>query len=218
LAAFGVVPFVHVLVWMLGLKLIGHPHDVVSVLEEMYRRSQIHLGFEHGVNPLESHWPSWLIMHHPITIKSAHIGAKVALASSVGNPILFAAGDACLVALPVAALLARRRADVRRRFREIFDAHATRAMLLLGIAWVSMMLLWFTGRITTYWYHYLTPWGILLCLLGGVVARLDRHFPKEVFGFVVAVLVVAAFFAPVWAEIPISRSAANQRLIFPLWR
>ena len=222
LASFAVVPLVHLLVWMLGLGLIGQANDPASVVQEMYRRSQIHLGFPPGVNPLESHWPSWLVMYHPIVIKRAVEGASLRLASSVGNPVLWAAFDLCLLVFPVvgvlAALRSRFRERVRAAWRRSFDAHATQAIVILGVAWFSMMLLWFTGRITTYWYHYLTPWGIALTLLGGVVARLDRRYPKEVLTFVSAALVIAVWFAPVWAEIPMSSSAVSQRLIFPLWR
>jgi dolichyl-phosphate-mannose--protein O-mannosyl transferase len=218
LVSFAVVPLVHLLVWMLGLGLIGQANDPVAVVQEMYRRSQIHLGFPLGVNPLESHWPSWLVMYHPIVIKRAFVGETVRLASSVGNPMLWAAADVCLLGLPVVGVLAARSQQVRAKWREFFDEGSTKAVAILGIAWVSMMLLWFTGRITTYWYHYLTPWGIALTLLGGIVARLDRRYPNEVFTLVSVALVFAIWFAPVWAEFPISVSAMRQRLIFPLWR
>jgi hypothetical protein len=36
--------------------------------------------------------------------------------------------------------------------------------------------------------------------------------------FVLLVLAVSMYFAPVWAEIPISVSAVHRRLIFPMWR
>jgi dolichyl-phosphate-mannose--protein O-mannosyl transferase len=157
-------------------------------------------------------------MYHPITIKSAYVGSTVRLASSVGNPVLWAAVDACLLGLPVIGFFAWRRVRVRERWREFFDAHATKAIVILGVAWFSMMLLWFSGRITTYWYHYLTPYGLALALLGGVVARLDRRFPKQVLTFVAATLLVSVYFAPVWAEIPISSASASKRLIFPKWR
>ena len=79
-----------------------------------------------------------------------------------------------------------------------------------------MMLLWISGRIVTYWYHYLTSWGFTLLLLAGVTARLDRRYSKHVLIFVLLVLAVSIYFAPVWAELPISLAAAHRRLIFPL--
>jgi dolichyl-phosphate-mannose--protein O-mannosyl transferase len=81
-----------------------------------------------------------------------------------------------------------------------------------------MMALWISGRIVTYWYHYLTSWGFTLLLLAGVTARLDRRYAKPVLIFVVLVLAVFVYFAPIWAEIPLSVSASHRRLIFPLWR
>ena len=216
--SFAVVPFVHLAIWMIGLALIGHPHELTDVVAEMRRRGQIHLGFAHGVNPLESAWYTWLVLYHPIVIKSAQVGAKIRLACSVGNPVLWIAADVCLIALPVLGAAAALSPRWRERWRGWFDVRYTKALAILGVSWVSMMLLWFTRRITTYWYHYLTPWGITLVLLGGVVARLDRRFPKVVLSFVLVVLAVFIYFAPVWAEIPLSVSAAHRRLIFPMWR
>jgi dolichyl-phosphate-mannose--protein O-mannosyl transferase len=218
IVSFGIVPFVHLAIWMLGLRLIGHPDGLRDVLEEIRRRAQIHLGFVHGINPLESAWYTWLVLYHPIVIKSARLGAKIRLAASIGNPVLWIAADLCLLALPVlgaAAALSPRR---RERWFAWFDVRYSKAFVIVGVCWVSMMLLWFSRRITTYWYHYLTPWGIAIVLLAGVVARLDRRFPKGVLSFVLVVLAVFVYFAPVWAELPISVSAAHRRLIFPLWR
>jgi dolichyl-phosphate-mannose--protein O-mannosyl transferase len=106
----------------------------------------------------------------------------------------------------------------RERWFGWFDVRYSKALAIVGVCWVSMMLLWFTGRITTYWYHYLTPWGIAIVLLAGVVARLDRRFPKGVLLFVLLVLGVSIYFAPVWAEIPISGAAARRRLFLPMWQ
>ena len=218
LLSFAVVPFVHLAIWMIGLWLIGHPNDPLSVWEEMRRRQQIHLGFVHGINPMESRWYTWLVLYHPIVIKSARAGAKIRLASSVGNPLLWVTADALLVALPVLGVAAVTRTRVRERWARLFDARSTKAVAILGVSWVSMMLLWFTGRISTYWYHYLTPWGLAITLVAGVMSRLDRRFPRAVLTFVILVLAISVYFAPVWAELPISVSAANRRLIVPLWR
>jgi dolichyl-phosphate-mannose--protein O-mannosyl transferase len=100
----------------------------------------------------------------------------------------------------------------------LFDARSNKALAILGVAWLSMMLLWISGRIVTYWYHYMTPWGLAMILVAGVVSRLDRRFPKGVLVFVFLMLAVSTYFAPVWAEIPISVSAAHRRLIFPMWQ
>ena len=51
-----------------------------------------------------------------------------------------------------------------------------------------------------------------------MVARLERSFPKQVLLYVLAVVAVFVYFAPVWAELPLSVSAAYHRLMFPTWR
>jgi dolichyl-phosphate-mannose--protein O-mannosyl transferase len=219
MVSFVVVPFVHLAVWMIGLKLIGHPNDPMSVWDEIRHRQSLHLGFPHHTNPMESAWYTWLVMYHPIVIKSAYLGTKARLASSVGNPLLWITADGCLLALPVVgAAWALRARGWRERWSRWFDSDANKALAILGVAWLSMMLLWISERIVTYWYHYMTPWGLAITLVAGVVSRLDRRFPKRVLMFVLLVLAVSMYFAPVWAEIPISVSAVHRRLIFPMWR
>ncbi|MBN1606033.1 MAG: glycosyltransferase family 39 protein [Polyangiaceae bacterium] len=219
LASFAVVPIVHVAIWMVGLALIGHPYDPMSVWEEIQRRKGLHLAFPHGANPSESAWYTWFIAYHPIVVKSLRSGSTVRLASSVANPLLLFTADLVLLVLPVAAAAwALRIRSWRERWSRLFDADANKALVILWVAWLSMLLLWISGRIVEYWYHYLTPWGLAIPLMAGVFARLDRRFPKTVLVFVVLVLALFVYFAPVWAEIPISTGAAHRRLIFPLWR
>lgn len=218
MAAFLVVPVVHLAVWMIGLKLIGRPHDPMSVWMEIRHRQNIHLGFPHHTNPVESAWYTWLVLYHPIVIKSAYQGVTARLASSIGNPLLWFTADLCLISLPVVGGAWVLGKNWRLRWSHWFDSDANKAMVILGVAWLSMMLLWISGRIVTYWYHYLTPWGIAIMLVAGVVSRLEHRFPKRVMAFVLGVLIISIYFAPVWAELPISISAAHRRLIFPLWR
>jgi dolichyl-phosphate-mannose--protein O-mannosyl transferase len=158
------------------------------------------------------------VLYHPLVIKSARLGNKLRLASSIGNPLLWITADLTLVALPVIGAAWALRIRWRERWSRWFDSDANKALTILGVAWLSMMLLWISGRIVTYWYHYLTPWGIALTLLGGVASRLDRRFPKGLLVFVSLVLAISIYLAPIWAELPISPLAVRSRLIFPLWR
>ncbi len=219
LAAFAVVPLVHLAIWMLGLKLIGHPNDLMAVWDEINRRRSIHLGFPHHTNPSESAWYTWFVMYHPLVLKRAYSGETARLASSVANPLLLLSSDVVLALLPAAgAAWALRVRGWREWWSRFFDTHANKALIILWVAWLSMMLLWISGRIVSYWYHYLTPWGFAIPLVAGVVARLDRLYPKGVLVFVGIMLAISIYFAPVWAELPISVEAAHRRLIFPLWR
>jgi dolichyl-phosphate-mannose--protein O-mannosyl transferase len=218
IVCFAVVPFVHLVVWMIGLEMIGKPSGIMAVIGEVHRRANTHLGFQHFINPLESAWYTWLVMYHPLVIKSSQVGTNVRIASSVGNPLLWFSAEACLVALPVVGGVMALRARWRERWARWFDADSTKALAILAVSWLSMLLLWMSGKISTYWYHYLYAWGFALTLLAGVIAHLDRRFPKLALLFVLLVLAISIYFAPVWAEIPISQKAAHWRLPFPLWR
>lgn len=216
--AFALVPLVHAAFWMLGFALSGQANGLMAVINEVHHRATFHLGFQHFINPLESAWYTWLVMYHPLVIKQQVLGDTIRMASSVGNPLLWFSADACLLFLPLLGGAVALRRSWRERWFTWFDVVTTRAFVILWAAWLSMLLLWMSGKISTYWYHYLYAWGFAIALLAGVVARLERRFPKTVLAFVVLVAGVAAYFAPVWAELPISVEAAHQRLVFPLWR
>jgi dolichyl-phosphate-mannose--protein O-mannosyl transferase len=105
----------------------------------------------------------------------------------------------------------------RERWKQWFDTTASKAVAILGASWLATMLLWMSGSIVTYWYHYLTSWGFGIMLVGGVASVFDRRYPKEVLLFVVCVLAVAVYMTPVWAEFPISRTTADH-LLLRHWR
>jgi dolichyl-phosphate-mannose--protein O-mannosyl transferase len=216
--AFSIVPLVHLVVWMIGLYMIHLPNDPLSVIETMIARKNFHLGFPHHTNPLESAWYTWPILYHPIVIKSAVVAGNVRLASAVAHPLLTLAADLCLIGLPMLAGAAASSPRWRERWKHWFDANASRGLAILGASWLATMLLWMSGRIVTYWYHWLTSWGFGIMIVAGVTSRLERRYPKQVLIFVLCILAVAVFYAPVWAEFPLSRTAVNLRLPFPLWR
>jgi dolichyl-phosphate-mannose--protein O-mannosyl transferase len=218
IVSFAIVPFVHYVVWVIGLQTMGLPSDLMTVIAEVRKRANTHLGFTHFSNPLESAWYTWLVMYHPLIIKSAQVGTKVRLASSVGNPLLWFSAEACLAAFPVLGGAVALRARWRERWERWFDVRATKALAILAASWLSMLLLWMSGKISTYWYHYLYAWGFALTFLAGVVALLDRRYPKAALIFVLLVLAISVFFVPVWAEMSVSVRAAHWRLPFPLWQ
>lgn len=216
--SFAIVPFVHYVVWVIGLQTMGLPSDLMTVIDEVRKRANTHLGFTHFSNPLESAWYTWLVMYHPLIIKSAQVGTKIRLASSVGNPLLWFSAEACLAAFPIIGGAVALRARWRERWERWFDVRATKALAILAASWLSMLLLWMSGKISTYWYHYLYAWGFGLTFLAGVVALLDRRYPKAALIFVLLVLAISIFFVPVWAEMSLSVRAAHWRLPFPLWQ
>ena len=93
------------------------------------------------------------------------------------------------------------------------------AAALLTIGWLALLAPWIVGRgAGTYMYHYLPCYGFALTLVAGVAAKLERRFPRALLLYVIVALSIAVFFAPVWGEIRLPESLANQRLMFAPWQ
>ena len=192
----------------------------VAVAEMQLARTDPTWGLAHGVNPLESAWYVWLVLYHPIVLKSAQVGRGDRLASSVGKSgALDRRGR-----LSPGAACARRRGGAQPSLARAVARLVRRSLAQPGfgdpgVSSLSMKLIWFNRRITTYGYHYLTPWGIALVLLAGARRAPRSPLPRAGAGRPCwRKLAVFIYFAPVWAELPLSVSAAHRRLVFPMWQ
>ncbi|HVZ71787.1 MAG TPA: glycosyltransferase family 39 protein [Polyangia bacterium] len=219
LLLFGLAPIVHLGLWTAALRLTGHAADPAALLAVMRRALQSHVDNGHLSHGVASRWWSWPIFWRPIVIKDATHGVWHHYASCVGNPLLFL-GAALTCAGVIGAAIVSLRSQLARAFLCAFDGGSgfVRACGVLVVGWLALIAPWTGPRSYTFIYHYLPSYGFALVLLAGVVARLERRWPARVAYFACSVLVVAAFYAPVWAELPISAEAAVWRLPFPLWR
>jgi hypothetical protein len=59
---------------------------------------------------------------------------------------------------------------------------------------------------------------LLLVMTAGLTARVYRTHGNAAFGFVLLVGLVSAFYAPIWAQLPVTTHALNERLFLPMWR
>ena len=218
IASFAVVPVVHGAVWVVGLKVMKQPSDLKSIWEVVHRLLKIHLDFPHNTNPLASSWYTWPVLYHPIVVKFSNWGGKVRFASAVGNPLLWLTAGLSVAGLPLVGSAMAVRARWRQRWIRWFDVRFSKALAILLVGWVSMLLPSISGKVCTYWYHYMPSWSFAVLLLAGVVARLERRYPQVVLVFVLLVLAVSVYFAPVWGELPLSLPAVHRRLIFLPWR
>lgn len=214
LLSFAIVPVVHVAIWMFGLRITGQPHDLHSLWKVMVDLFRHHLELGHHLNAAASPWYTWPIMGHPIVVKLSQNGVTNRYASSVGNPLLFlAATSVVLIAfieMPVLLIYARLRGAMRS---------ISRPAIVLQTGWLALLLPWMVARGSyTFMYHYLPCYGFALVLLAGYAARIERHHARRVLGFTLAALIMSAYFAPVWGELPIGEAAANHRLLFRPWR
>ena len=94
-----------------------------------------------------------------------------------------------------------------------------RSAALLTVGWVALLAPWTVGRGSyTFMYHYLPSYGFALTLAAGVAAHLERRFPRGLLLYVGLALSIGIYFAPVWAELPLTESIANRRLMFIPWQ
>ena len=92
-------------------------------------------------------------------------------------------------------------------------------MLVLATGWAALMMLFVVSMGKhSFFYHYMPSYGFAIVLLAGVVAKLERRWPRAVLGFVSLAVLMAIYFTPVWGEFSLTLAEANRRLIFLPWR
>ena len=95
------------------------------------------------------------------------------------------------------------------------EAHGRAALILLGGA-IGFVAPWAISHRDSYIYHFLPSYVLLVALLAGFVAREART--TLVIAFLALVLVVLAFYAPIWSMFETNSRAVNLRLFLPVWR
>ena len=220
-----VAPIVHVLLWLGTFPLSGRALDLHALLVQMREllRHHVALGREH--NPLASPWYTWPVLYHPIVVKLADHGTGRRYASSLGHPLLFLSSTVAVSSAMLAGLAAALSTRVRHRVVGVLSRLSLsspvigRAAGLLTVGWLAMLAPWMIGRGSyTFIYHYLPSYGFALILVSGMAAHLERRWPRALTGYLGLVLLLAIFFAPVWAEFPLAEAAANRRLMFVPWQ
>jgi dolichyl-phosphate-mannose-protein mannosyltransferase len=216
---FAVAPVVHLGLWLACLPLTGRPATLQMLFAVLRDDLKHHVELGKLTNPLASPWFSWPVLWHPIVVKLADRGLSKFYASSAGNPILFYSVTAAIVAAlggAGAALVSR---QARERLRALVPPDLGRAVVILAGGWLALLAPWIVARGTyTFWYHYLPSYGLGLVLVAGLVAHLERRYERHVSTYVVLALAFAIYFAPVWAEFPITEARANARLVLPGWK
>lgn len=216
---FGLAPLVHFLLWMAGLRLMGHASNpaalwkvIVTALTSLHATGQ-------WDNPLASAWYTWPFLYHPIVVKLSSYGITSRYASSAGNPVFWFPATLLVVGLPVLRGLARLRTSWAGAWPSWLDRRFTQATLVLAAGWAALLMLFVVSMGKhSFFYHYQPSYGFALVLLAGVVAKLEQRWPRAILGFVVVAILMAIYLVPVWAEFPLTLAEANRRLIFLPWR
>lgn len=216
---FGLSPIVHLFIWMAGLHLMGHDSSPVAIGKViMSSMASLH-GLGAYDNPLMSAWYTWPLLYHPIVVKLSSSGITSRYASSLGNLVFWFPAAFLVIALPLGRGLVVWRARWQKYWPSFFDASFTKAVMVLATGWVALQSLFMVSMGKhSFFYHYLSPYAFAIILLAGVVAKLERRWPRAVLAFVILAIVVAIYFVPVWGEFSLTLPEANRRLIFLPWR
>ena len=218
LALLALAPLVYTLFFSLGLALTREPHSAGDAWRTTVRLIAQHAAEHTFSHPMTSHWYTWFLPKRPITIRYDADGPfAVRVSTTLGNLLLWwSAGLALLggAGVTLVALVKKARAPFDRvRLRRVTRATAT--VFTLAIA---MLLPWMVSSRDSYMYHYLPPYTALLILVGGTVSRVYRRHRWIALSYVASVVLVSAYYAPVWAQLPLTRAAFEQRLFLPMWR
>jgi dolichyl-phosphate-mannose-protein mannosyltransferase len=104
------------------------------------------------------------------------------------------------------------------RLAAAFVRQHGRAALLTLVTALAFLAPWILARRDSYIYHFLPAYVPLVLLLAGLSAWCAARRPLAVLVFLLLVLVVAAYYAPIWSFLPIDTIMKRQRLLLPGWR
>ena len=212
-----------------GLFLIRRPVSVHEILAETGGLLRHHAELTDMKNPSTSGWITWLVPTRPLILGSREEHHTIRALTSLGNLATWWA--AVVVFLSATAVVLRHgwstvlvgtwTPTTGRPVTSVvasFVASNARSVLTILLCAVGFLAPWILTHRDSYIYHFLPVYVALVVLLAGFLDWQRARHPRTVFGFVVVVLLVAAFYGPLWAYLPISRGAMNLRLFIASWR
>ncbi len=210
--------------YAVGLSMAGKPNGIGDVIADTQRLLKHHAELTDMKNPATSGWATWLLPTKPLMLGFAEKHGAVRALSTLGNLATWW-GTVIFTILSVATVL-------RLGWVKVLDATSSEdseavagfvlehgksviAALLLALGFLAP---WVLTHRDSYIYHFLPVYAPLVVTLAGFLAWYEARRPLRVFGFTVVALLVAAFYAPLWAYVPMSHDALNLRLFIASWR
>ena len=91
-------------------------------------------------------------------------------------------------------------------------------MLILLAGCIGFVAPWVLTHRDSYIYHFLPSYMAIILILAGYIDWIRKRKPIDAVLFAGLVLVVAAFYAPIWSSMVTSEDAVNARLFMGAWR
>jgi dolichyl-phosphate-mannose-protein mannosyltransferase len=191
--------------WSFGLRLQGLNAEPLEGWRHTIRLLGHHARATDWKHPFLSHWWTWFAPTKPIILSQEETANGMwRVLTTMGNPLLWWMGAIGIVlifeSLCKDAFLGRRQSKA-----------------LLGHAWLALgffayLAPWiFTNR-DSYIYHYLPAYSLALVALGGHFSQLTKQKDRLLVTATLCVVgLVSAYYAPVWADLPLSEAALKWR-------
>jgi dolichyl-phosphate-mannose--protein O-mannosyl transferase len=211
-----------------GLALAQSSASPVDVLKDTQRLLEHHAALTDMKNPSTSGWITWVIPTRPSMLSYARNMGEVRVLSGLGNLALWWPG-ALLTIVTIVVVLAKGVVAVASPQGEettqsdsvsieAFVCARGRAVLVLLAGCLGFIAPWVMTHRDSYIYHFLPAYVAIILLLSGYVDWVRKRKSMDALIYVGVVLVVAAFYAPIWSSMAISEAAVSARLFLGNWR
>jgi dolichyl-phosphate-mannose--protein O-mannosyl transferase len=225
--ALGVAITTYLALFELGLAIAHEPATLAAVLQKTAELVRHHAELTDMKHPMTSGWVTWALPTRPLVMGHFETLESTRVLSSLGNLVIWWSSVAfavtCVVLLvwhgirPAALSPERLPEDARPSTRTFLATHG-RAVLCTLSAAVGFLAPWVLSHRDSYINHFLPSYLALILLLSGFLGFVRQSRRLHVLVFLVLVLLVTAFYAPVWSLMPMSQDAVRARLFFPGWR
>jgi dolichyl-phosphate-mannose--protein O-mannosyl transferase len=211
-----------------GLMLAMQPASPLDVFKDTQRLLDHHAALTDMKNPWTSGWVTWALPTKPVLLRYAQHMGEVRVLSGLGNLALWWPGILVTVAA-IASILAKGVIAIVGPVSDDLDTSPSvsvsafvqargRSVLLLLSGCIGFLAPWVVTHRDSYIYHFLPCYLAIVLLLAGYVDWVRKRKPLEALIFLGVVLVVAAFYAPVWTSMATSAEAVQARLFLGSWR
>jgi len=194
---------------------VGRSGSVEAVIAENRAMVKNHLGYT-VVHPMSSKWYTWFLPTRPIYLRrEGDVDGTVKALLTLGNPVLWWTAIWAVWTSAEAVLSG----GLRRLWTELTQKQSSRRIGLFWLlaCYLGPILFWVPALRDAYIYHYLPSYAFALPLLAGLLTKLYSKRRALALAFVVLVMEVSFFYAPLASELPISERALAARLL-PMWR
>jgi dolichyl-phosphate-mannose--protein O-mannosyl transferase len=202
--------------YSLGLWMAHKSFSPKHVVLDTLRLYKHHAALTDWVHPFLSHWYEWFLPTHPIVMRSDTTPeGLLRVMSSVGNPALWWFVDFAVVFVAIALCVAAWRWF---HAKPVSDGPMLRRVAVLLLCFAAPIAPWIFSNRDSYINHYLPAYVFGVLLAATLIGKLFWKRATVSFVLLLNLMLVGAYYSPVWGQLPITRDAMQSRLFLQKWR